>query len=360
MQNTRPAAASAGPQLTRRALLERGMALRLAGGVLALLVVTAAAAAAQGVVPPARPAAQGDSAGLVDIGGRRLYLECRGTGSPTVVLEDGAGLGADLRSVDLLEPAGSRPMVLPAVAGFTRVCAYDRPGVTLVHNPAVRPLAPADRPFPSRSDPAPMPRTAGDVAADLHALLGAAGVPGPYVLVGHSFGGLVGQLYARAYPDEVVGLVLVDAAHEETYPAWQALLGPTRWAEVMNLTQQAPAGLEDYPDFERVDIEGSVAEGRQARADQPLRPLPLAVLTHGRPFQELMPDWPGEAFERMWLGMQQDLAALVPNARFSIASQAGHNIHQDQPALVIEAVRQVVVGVRDRDTWHDLVSCCRP
>src|SRR5215208_1179406 len=256
-----------------------------AGGVLALLVVTVAAVAAQGPVPPAPPAVQGDFAGLVDIGGRRLYLECRGTGSPTVVLENGAGLGADVWSVDFGELAGSQPIVLPAVAGFTRVCAYDRPGINLFVNPAVRPLARADRLFPSRSDPAPMPRTAGDVVADLHALLGAAGVPGPYVLVGHSFGGLVVQFYARAYPDEVVGLVLVDAAHEETYPAWEALLGPTRWAETMNLAQQPPAGLENYLDFERLDLEGTVAQGRQARADQPLRPMPEAVLTHGLPFE---------------------------------------------------------------------------
>jgi pimeloyl-ACP methyl ester carboxylesterase len=329
-----------------------------AGGVLALLLVTAAAVAAQGAVPSARPATQGDFAGLVDIGGgRRMYLECRGQGGPTVILVSGypnAGGIWSLQSEELPQPP-----VLPAVAGFTRVCAYDRPGIALFVNPAVQPLAPADRPFPSRSDPAPMPRTAGDAAADLHALLGAAGVPGPYVLVGHSFGGLVVQLYARAYPDEVVGLVLVDAVHEENYPGQQALLGPTRWAEAMNFTPQPPEGLEDYL-FERVDIEGSVAEGRQARATQPLHPLPLAVLSRGRPYDVPFPNWPTEAMERIWFGLQQDLAALVPNARFIVASQAEHNIHQDQPALVIEAVRQVVVGVGDRDTWHDLVSCCRP
>ncbi len=137
-------------------------------------------------------------------------------------------------------------------------------------------------------------------------------------------------------------------------------MGPTQWAEVMNITQQPREGLEDYADFERLDLEGTVAQGRQAWATQPLRPLPLAVLTHGRPFQELTPNWPGEAFERMWLGMQQDLAALVPNARFSIASRSGHNIHQDQPALVIEAIRQVVAGVRAPDTWSDLAACCAP
>src|SRR4029077_16048804 len=126
--------------------------------------------------------------------------------------------------------------------------------------------------LPSRSDPIPMPRTAGDVVTDLHALLHTAGVPSPFVLVGHSFGGLVVRLYASAYSDEVVGLVLVDAAQEETYPAWEALLGPTQWAELMRRTQQRPEDLEDYQDFERLNLEGSVAQGRQARANQPLRP----------------------------------------------------------------------------------------
>jgi pimeloyl-ACP methyl ester carboxylesterase len=251
-------------------------------------------------------------------------------------------------------------MVLPSVARFTRVCAYDRPGIALSINPATHPPTPADRPFPSRSDPVPMPRTAADIVADLHALLQAASVPGPYVLAGHSFGGLVVRLYASTYPDEVVGLVLVDAANEELYPAWETLLGPTRWAELMARTQQPPEGLEDYLDFERLDLDGSIAQGRQARARQPLHPMPLAVLTHGHPFEALVPDWPSDAFERLWLGMQQELATLVPRARLTIARQSGHAIQQDQPALVTEAIRQVVAGVRDPATWYDLAACCAP
>ena len=92
------------------------------------------------------------------------------------------------------------------VGAFTRVCVYDRPGTLLnAEDTAGR----------SRSDPAPLPRTAQDVVADLHALLRAARVPGPYVLVGHSLGGLCVRLYATTYPEEVAGLVLVDASHED-------------------------------------------------------------------------------------------------------------------------------------------------
>ena len=132
---------------------------------------------------------------LVDIGaGREMYLECRGAGSPTVVLVAGLKASADDWSI-----AGqSAAAVLPEVAKFTRVCAYDRPGTPVGEKP-------------SRSDPVEQPTTARDAVADLRALLSAAGEAGPYVLVGHSYGGLVVRLYASTYPEDVSGLVLVDA-----------------------------------------------------------------------------------------------------------------------------------------------------
>jgi pimeloyl-ACP methyl ester carboxylesterase len=319
-----------------------------AGGILALVLVTTASIAAQGMAPPARPAAQGDFAGLVDIGGRRLYLECQGMGSPTVILESGYGGSADGWSQDALQPETPRPMVLPAVAGFTRVCAYDRPGTLLV----------GDDVHLSRSDPVPMPRTAADLVADLHALLQAAGVPGPYVLAGHSLGGQLVRLYASTYPDAVAGLVLVDGLSEEL----DGLLTPEQWAAYARNFLLLPPGLEAFPDFERINLVASAIQMRQAATAVPLRPLPLSVLSKSEPF-DLPPDmdlgFPVDALDRAW-GLAQDrLATLVPHARFSIASRSGHSIDQEQPALVIEAIRQVVAGVRDRDTWYDLAACCR-
>src|SRR5262249_61914475 len=129
-----------------------------------------------------------------------------------------------------------------------------------------------------------------------------------------------------------VGRVLVDAGQEETYPAWEALVGPTRWAEMMDRAQQPGEGLEDYPDFERLDVAGSVAQGRQARANQPLRPMPLAVLTHGRPFEAPFPEWPGEAFERMWLRPPHGLGRPGPKSRLPGGRPARPNIHGNQPA----------------------------
>ena len=131
---------------------------------------------------------------LIDVGGHRLHLHCTGSGSPTVVLQPGAG---DFSSV--------MGWIAPAVASDTRVCVYDRAGR-------------------GWSEPADSPQDATKIAADLHTLLQRGDVPGPYVLVGHSFGGLYVLTYADRYPDEVAGMVLVDS----TNPAKEADPGQAR------------------------------------------------------------------------------------------------------------------------------------
>jgi pimeloyl-ACP methyl ester carboxylesterase len=139
----------------------------------------------------ATAAGQSADGELIDVGsGRRMYLECHGQGGPTVVFESGYPNDGTVWSLN---------GVFEAVAGSTRACVYDRPG-TLVEEHL------------SRSDAAPQPRTALDVVTDLHALLQAAGEPGPYVFVAHSIGGLFVRLYASTYPDEVAGMVLVDTS----------------------------------------------------------------------------------------------------------------------------------------------------
>ena len=236
--------------------------------------------------------------------------------------------------------------MLPGVAGFTRVCAYDRPGTIGESDD------PAER---SRSDPVPQPRAAEDTVADLHALLQAAHVPGPYVFAAHSLGGLYARLYAAAHPDEVVGLVLVDAAHERYNAELQRLLTPAQLAD----TQASIAALRDrYPDFELVDADRGDATLARARVETPLRAMPLAVQSRGRTVDVPIPGFPALELERAWRALQDDLATLVPAARHTIAARSGHDIYQDEPALVVEAIRQVVAGVRNPDTWYDLSSCC--
>jgi pimeloyl-ACP methyl ester carboxylesterase len=328
--------------------------IRSAFALATLLAIVGTLAVSPALRASASPVATGDFSGLVDIGGRSLYLECRGQGSPTVILEAGAYGRADVWSRDNLRPAGERTMVLPGVAAFTRVCAYDRPGTIGEVNPDLDPAGP---PFlPSRSDPVPQPRTAQEMMADLHALLGAADIPGPYVLVGHSAGGMIARLYASTYPDDVVGMVLLDTTHEDVWPRFHQALTPAQWTEFEALTVNDPELLAAYPEAERwwtapLTDAASANQLRQARRDAPMRPMPLVVLAHGIPFEAPMPGWPTDEMEAIMLALQHDLAQLVPDARLIIATESGHNIHQDQPDLVIDAIRQVVDAVRDPSTW---------
>jgi pimeloyl-ACP methyl ester carboxylesterase len=318
------------------------MRLNLVLVLIALLLRVPLLAGAQSATPATAPpsAASGDFAGLVDIGGgRRLWVECRGTGSPTVILEAGAGNNGQTWDTVGLPPGSLQTAVLPGVAAFTRVCAYDRPGTIL------------DAELRSRSDPAPMPRTAADIVDDLHALLAAAAIPGPYVLAGHSFGGLVARLYAATYPDAVVGLVLVDAAHEDYYAAQREALTPEQQMAMTRLAEEGPAELADYAERERLDTNTSAAQMRAAAAASPLRALPLVVLTHGHPW-DWPPDYPADELEAIWTPLQEQLAALVPDSRLVVAKQSGHFIPGDQPELVIAAIRDVVDAVRDPHTWE--------
>ena len=196
--------------------------------------------------------------------------------------------------------------------------------------------------------------------ADLHALLDAAGVPGPYVLVGHSLGGVIVRQYAASYPDEVAGVVLVDASHEDQNARFQAALAAEDWAAFERLQQQAMPGLEDDPALERIDFDASFAQLREAAAGHPLPPLPLVVLTRGLPASAevppearsaLPPDFPWDAFDTVWHALQDELAALAPGARHVVAAESGHYIQLEQPELVIAAIQQVVDAVRDPGTW---------
>src|SRR4029078_8466079 len=213
-------------------------------------------------------AAEGsNSGGLVDIGGgHKIYMKCQGTGSPAVVLVGGLRASADDWSV----ADKSAPAVFPQVAKFTRVCAYDRPGTPVGEKP-------------SRSDAVPQPTTSKDAVADLHALLSAAGEAAPYVLVGHSYGGLIVRLYASTYPKDVSGLVLVDALTEglqdaETHEQW-----PIQRKLIEGDVRESVAL---YPALERIDVDRSFKE---IRAASPLRSIPLVVMSSDRPWGPQVP-----------------------------------------------------------------------
>jgi pimeloyl-ACP methyl ester carboxylesterase len=265
---------------------------------------------------PPTIAPKGRHSGWFDVGGRRLFLRCVGHRSPTVVFE--GGLTTDWYDLQ------------NQLSGFTRVCSYDHP----------------NGPW-SRSDPAPTPRTARDFVADLHTLLHVAGVPGPYVLAGHSNGGLFTLLYASTYPRQVAGLVLIDAVHPATIKRRLAMLKPIlppqEWQAARQRMLAVPHRLVNP---ERVDIWTSERQTRVALRRSPIRPMPLVVLAHGHPD----PDTPYvELEEPFWQQLQRELARLVPGARLVVATESGHDIQHEQPELVLDAIRDVVLAVRAGD-----------
>ena len=249
---------------------------------LAVVVAAVVALSSCAAPPPAATAqptgASGDFAQQVDIGaGRHLFLECHGQGAPTIVLESGYHDSADPWSLtDAANPAVG-PAALPGLAATHRVCAYDRPGTLRYSNPVA---------ITDRSSPVPMPRTAKDVVSDLHALLTAAQVPGPYVLVAHSLGGLFARLYAQTYPDQVRALLFLDSFPVEI----PAMVGP-QWPGYKQLLDHPLPQFVNNASFEVIDIETSV---KQIAAAPPFPAIPIAVVTKTEPFP-LPADAPGDS-----------------------------------------------------------------
>ena len=311
-----------------------GAALVVASGLVGAGAVRAGAAGEPGV--EAR-----SFAGRVAIGGgRKLYIECVGRGSPTVVLLSGLDAAADLWHRAEQRP----PKVYPTVGMFTRVCAYDRPGT---------PLADGE---PSRSDPITQPTDPRTAVDDLRALLGAAHVPGPYVLAAHSYGGLIARIYAARYPSEVVGMVFIDVLS----PELRAQMTPTEWATWKTANDRPLEAVAEYPALERLDFDESLD---QVEAVAPIKPMPLAVLTADQTFAEVVPelidngelppDTPrdfGAVIDRANATAQGQLAALVPGAVHITNTHSGHNIMIDNAPLVTKWIHNIVDAVRHHKT----------
>jgi pimeloyl-ACP methyl ester carboxylesterase len=265
--------------------------------------------------------------GLVDVGGHKLRFHCTGQGSPTVILE--AGGGGSANTWGMVQSGGERNY---------RVCSYDRANL-------------------GRSGEAPKPRTFQDIARDLHALVVNAYIAGPYILVGHSMGGMLVRVYRDQYPEEVAGLVLVDSAHPEMGPRLLAALPPEslfeskaiktwrRFLEFQWKSDGRESGNREGPDMQ--------AGNELVKAVKPLGDLPLVVISRspdssGFPNMPALPAEISASLSQIWQDMQRELAGLSTHSTRVIADHAGHMIPMEEPGPVIEAIHALVSEVRSR------------
>lgn len=337
--------------------------LVLIAAALLVCVSTTAEAQSASTPPPYPPPGK-----LVDMGGWRLHIHCTGkvsTSQPTVLLEAGAG-GF---SVDW-------SLVQPRVARFARVCSYDRAGS-------------------GWSDLGPRPRTLHQIVWELHTLLEKAGARPPYVLVGHSYGGILVRLYAATYPAEVAGIVLDESGHEsgvaslingkmirlvETAtgkpipavktsnplresdippnirsqieaaarqfgshandPPYNKLPADAQRMRTWALSQRKHYAANDNP-FEGEELAAMLAE--QKKKEHPLGDMPLVVLSRGIPEHE-GPN--GQAVEEEHKRNQAALVRLSRIGKQIIAARSGHHILLDEPELVATSIRDIVAATR--------------
>lgn len=312
-------------------------------GLLIALAVLAVVGASYQALATARDAQAFPRPGqLIDVGGYKLHIHCLGAGSPTVITESGLG--------------GSSPdwsLVQPPVGESTRICSYDRAGS-------------------GWSEEGPTPRTSQQIATELHTLLINAEVPGPYVLVGHSAGGMHIQVYASQYPDEVAGLVLVDPTPAQLITSFSAeerqglmpsagqfrllsalqIFGLLRFmplpgdealtplpAETQALIRahRLQSGAIAAMSAEVLSMETSITQTAKATPLPPERPF--IIVWHGIPAEPV-------ELEPLAEASMEELVQRSDNGKLIVAEKSGHYITFDRPDVVIDAIRQVVEATR--------------
>jgi pimeloyl-ACP methyl ester carboxylesterase len=292
---------------------------------------------------------------LVDIGGRRINLHCAGSGSPTVILMAG-----------LFSWSVVWYKTQPVIAQRTRVCAFDRAAYGF-------------------SDPAPRPQILSEVVDDLHAALKAAPIPGPYVLVANSLGGIEARVYAQRWPQEVVGMVLIDTSPagegfiDEAQPGFDEAFGQESYAADMlrcallathgplepsspdyeectsasALPSDTPTAFrKNWPHFftpyyfaDKVSLMSSVYTHRYDSVDhRPLGAMPLLVLSPETTWKASTPAQTrvSQSYGKVWIAMHEALAHLSSRGVHRIIPGSGHHIQLDKPQAVIDAVDEVL------------------
>ena len=233
----------------------------------------------------------------VDVGGHGLQLLVGGQGAPAVIFEGGFGTGI-----------ASWSTVQKDVAAFTQTVSYDRAGL-------------------GQSDLGPKPRSAKQIATELHTALQKSGVKPPYVMVGHSFGGIYVRVFADMYPKEVVGMVLIDPS-QESFNDWLSKNEPDRLKAAQSNIAKAGEGVQ--AEFAAVDT--SYSQARTAKVPGGI-PVTLLSATEDE-------NMPAEA-RKVWIEKHKEWLATVPGSKHIIVEKGIHFIQAQQPALVIEAIKQV-------------------
>jgi len=276
---------------------------------------------------------------LVNVSGLKMHIDCLGNAGPTVILDSGLG-----------DSYVSWSKVQREIAKFVRVCSYDRAGL-------------------GYSDSSSRPRTSKDIAEELHALLQAAQIAPPYILVGHSMAGYDIRLYTSLYPQDVAGLVFVDASHpdqENRFPPELKNMEGSWGREAEFLAYSHPIGIPRLLDFcdtnsvERAancnfhsalenyaELKAFPQSATQAASTGPFGDLPLVVLSHDpdKPSAELPADL-AKSVNDAWDKMQEELSHLSTRGTRVIAKNSAHYIQNDRPDVVIDGIRKVVTDVR--------------
>jgi hypothetical protein len=266
---------------------------------LVLAVVIVLAGCTQGSTTSTEPSLLPNVFDKVDIGGYRLAYQCVGSGSPTIIAEAGYSTGGTTEFAGLLEPLGQ----------ISRVCTYDRAGTG---NSDDRPGADAKG------------LTSEDQAHELHALLQAASIEPPYVLVAHSYGGFVSRLFAATYPDETQALVLIESSHEDEIPAYRRRF------------RNDPEKADWVDGGDLLDIDATAAALRSKARDYGSMPL---IVIRAQTYDDKLA-------ESLWRRTQADLATLSTEGIEVEALDSGHHVQDDNPDVVVATARAAVTAAR--------------
>jgi pimeloyl-ACP methyl ester carboxylesterase len=267
----------------------------------------------------------------------RIYYHCLGEGSHTVLIDTGIG-----------DASANWIPIQQELSKHLKVCVYDRPGYGM-------------------SDPGPGPRTSSLIVEELYTMIKSAEINGPYIIVGHSFGGFTAQLFAKTYTDETAGIILVDSSH----PQQADRLAKLDLFEVEN--RRIITGRSETIDGNTSELQkkwymlNSRRKAVFAQMDElkyfqdsadevsnagPMPNIPIAVLTRG--ISQLPTLENSESMENVWLAMQIDLANSSQQGYQKIIPNSGHNIHIDAPDAVVDSVLEIFDSVKTNDSKEEV------